>query len=212
LFAVFLLGCGSNPYDPEHIKGPGEVSVFYDVTKVSDSLAAYSFFPVTFRLGITDGDLRYIDSVFLRSSGEKPFQKFDSTFTLVFSYADTGRHNVCVRYYFVKDNGRYWDTTFVLRTGINYGVSFIDVRVSDEGTVVPLRARGIKYEGIKWRWDLQRIEKGEIVSDGDTSIIVKKAISDTVFLSQMDVFGVFSPSVAVPFRSLMFGDTVPKPK
>ena len=138
---------------------------------------------------VSQDSMRFVDSVFLRETGIAPFRRFDASNRMTFSYATAGAHEVTVRWYLMADSGTYNDTTFTIRTAIDYVGEPMNEVLGNAGSLVNLRATGMKHSNVNWHWDLSRVGLGTIISPGDTSIFVNVVRNDTIFLSQIDSAG-----------------------
>lgn len=201
---LIFVGCLDNPYSPENL--PDSVPVTFSLTKMSDDMNASCFQPVIFTAYIAEKDAGYVDSMFLYVTENlvRTTHKIEApSYSAEFNFSDTGEHIGTLRVYEKKDKGKYYDTTFNIKIGMNYGAMPLVFTIADAGMSIPLEATGYKAGDatVHWLWDLSRIN-GEIIRtiNNVDSVFVDKEYNDTIFLRQSDG-NRNSPVVAVPFRT-----------
>lgn len=202
---LIFVGCLENPYAPENL--PDSVDMTFSITRINADINASCFQPVIFTAYIAEKDVGFVDSMFLYVTENlvRTTHRIEApSYSAEFNFADTGIHRGTLRVYEKKDKGKYYDTTFNIRIGMNYGAMPLVFTIADAGMFVPLEATGYKVgdTAVQWLWDLSRIN-GEIIRTANSieSVFVDREHNDTIFLRQSDG-NRNSPIVAVPFRTV----------
>lgn len=209
LFSVFaglllFVTCGENDFDPANL--PQSVAVDISVSKINENLNAYCFQPVTFTISLPTSEERFIDSMKLHiQDGEERVIDLKVSapfFTEAVVFADTGIHKVELRIFETSKKGMYRSSIVDVKIGLNYSASPIVTTMYSIGSDVNLTATGIKPDGVFWFWDLSRIDGDNVTTaENQVSVFVDQEYNDTVFLSQTDGKGRYSPKIAVPFKT-----------
>ena len=157
LVCLFVSCVGDNEYESKSIYD--DVDMKFVISSVNDTLTAYCYHQIDFKIIVSDTMLGNIDSILLRTSDVERFERFGETLQKQFSYNTAGEHRVTVRTFLLKDGGKYMDTSFVLKTAfyrLDVPFSLTPERGSDRLNAYCFYPLTFKAE--PYRWDMDYID------------------------------------------------------